>query len=136
MTVAFKKQIMEYILDYLRDNFGRDQDMDTFAMNITEDINNTGSVYCNWKMAKEEICKFWDDAEEYDRWHKDTFGDQPVYDVFEDTESFHVCMYIWGVEEMINACEYVSEHSDEIIQIDDKFIEIIEKQLEEQIYNY
>ena len=100
------------------------------GIDLTQSINVDGSAtYSSWK-AKEYLRHWWDEAAEYWEYEKDNFGVHP-HNPFENPEAYHVCMIIWGVNELLHECRFVSDNWEKEIELNPETVDIIINEINE-----
>lgn len=110
-TSEFRKWIDEKIADALDENIRETVYGSELPYKLFEGENIDGSVTYNTYEAKEFIKNHWDDASEIAQYLMENFDIS--LNPFENPEKFHVCMLLYGAEDIINESQFVGEHWDE-----------------------
>ena len=124
----YEEYCKEFIESNLPDYEGSGLYICDLANYVTEGINANGTATFSTLQAKEYIKEWWEEAEEIFQYYQNELG--MSVNPFENPERFHVLMIIYGVERLINQCEFVQTHWDEEMEITEEIINNIINELD------
>lgn len=130
MPNTYKEACKKHIIDTIGNWEGSEVYLSDLGHMLTEGENANGSYYCSTYKAQEDLKAWFDDVAEFIENYKLNFGERPQWDAFTQPELFHCLMMIEGVREMFDSLEVVYSSDDDMITIDQAFIDAVIEEVE------
>lgn len=126
--MQYEKFVKDFIADRL-DEF----ELETFAgsdlsFELTLPENEDGSLFRTRKEAEDFICDNFAAARDTFNFFKDNFGE--CHNPFDNPDKFAFYMLYFGVDVLINQCDYIREHWDDDVELTSEVIGTITNQIE------
>lgn len=125
----FNEFCKETIIDNLPEYVGQDVYMCDLGMQLTEDMNCSGTFTYSPALAKDYLREWWDDATEYWDYEKFNFGEH-FHNPFENPEAYLVCMVIEGVRSLLSQCREVDQNWNDQVELTQEMCDSIIGQLD------
>ena len=126
---TIENEIKSYLIDKLQDYKGYTVYACDLAYTLTEEANVNGSVYCNAYKTKELIKDNFDLFGDFVRYYENELGD--TLNPLLEPEKAHVYFLIESCNQILQNCEFIRTNRDNKIELTDKNIETLTKQINE-----
>lgn len=127
------KEFTDYCRDFIIDNINDYKGEKVYGCDLyftlCEGINANGTATFSRQLAKEYICKWWDDASDFSDHEKFNFGERS--NPFENPEAFMVKMVIEGVDSLLSQCQFIYDNWNDEIILTEEVINSITSDIEE-----
>lgn len=127
--MQYETFVKDFIADRLNDFEGNTYDAPDLSFELTLEENNSGRVFNTTEEAECFICDNFAGARDTYNYFADQFGEH--YNPFEKPDVFTFYMLYFGVDVLINQCDYIQEHWDEEVELTPEVIETITGQIED-----
>lgn len=125
----FNTYCKNFISDHIYDYEGGAFYACDLGYEITQYINADGTATYSTYEAIQYIKAWWDEAADFVEYCKDNFG-RILCNPFDEPEKFQVCMIIEGVNSILSQSDYIENHWNEEITLDEETAEKILSEIE------